>query len=304
MTLPNFFIVGAPKCGTSGLYHFLRAHPQIFMAKPKELNFFCKDLSSPEFLEDSVRYRSLFENAADFERIGEASVWYLFSKVAAQGIHDSVPDAKIIALVRNPVDMCYSYHSQRLWNGTEHIEEFSAAIEAIPDRLASRNLPDKPFPIESLDYIDIARYPGQLRRYLELFPAENVCVIVFDDLKKETQKVYSHVLQFLDVDTSIELRVEDSQLTRNANKNLRSQTLGNLMSNPPSWVKVLGRLTLPSQEARNRMWKRVRRMNIEWRPRKEMDPALRLKLEEIFKEDIRELSTMLDRDLVELWLNK
>src|SRR4051812_34789639 len=119
MVLPNFFIVGAPKCGTTALYSYLRQHPDVFMPRRKEPKFFATDLDcgSPRegryFVRDRDAYLSLFASAGAASRIGEATPHYLYSAVAAQGIKEFCGEVKIIALVRDPVELMYSYHRQR-----------------------------------------------------------------------------------------------------------------------------------------------------------------------------------------------
>lgn len=127
---PNFFIVGAPKCGTTAMHIYLRQHPEIFMPEKKESHFFGSDLNSQYFIRDREKYLSLFSEAKDVKRIGEASVWYLYSKQAAYEIKEFSPSASIIIMLRNPVDMLYAQHSQFLYNGNENIASFEDALNA------------------------------------------------------------------------------------------------------------------------------------------------------------------------------
>src|SRR5436190_21521408 len=111
MKTPNFFIVGAPKCGTTAMYEFLKQHPQIFMTR-KEVDFFGSDLYMKERIRDESAYLQLFAAATDEFRVGEGSVWYLYSKRAAAEIKRFVSDARIIIQLRDPTDMIYSLHSE------------------------------------------------------------------------------------------------------------------------------------------------------------------------------------------------
>src|ERR1700687_4738832 len=185
MSKPDFFIVGAPKCGTTALYRCLEAHPQIFVPERKEIHHFGTDLYSPTYLRDSNEYLSLFGNAGDAKRIGEASVWYLFSKRAAVEIKDFCGRASIIIMLRNPVDMIYSLHSQHLYNGTEEIQDFAEALDAEEARKRGRRLPKNVPATERLFYREVARYTDQVDRYLKAFGDDNVKVIIYDDFKKE-----------------------------------------------------------------------------------------------------------------------
>lgn len=138
MTRPNFFIVGAPKCGTTSLYEYLRSHPQVFMPEKKEPEHFSDDLDWRNVMlrhrvADRDDYLSLFDPApAHAAAVGEASTWYLFSEAAAGAIHDFNPEARIIIMLRDPVKMMYSLHGQFLKDCNEVIEDFAQAIAAEP----------------------------------------------------------------------------------------------------------------------------------------------------------------------------
>lgn len=301
MIKPNFFIVGAPKCATSALYNYLKYHPDVFMSESKELNYFASDLTSPHFLNNKQIYLSQFKSAEGYKRVGEASVWYLYSKVAARGIYNMVPDAKIIAMIRNPVEMIYSYHGQRLFNGTEDIDDFEKAIEAIPDRRLGNRLPHDPFPIEGLFYIDIAKYSEQIKRYLDLFGKENVHIIVFDDFKHDSRSSYAQTLDFLGLGSEIPQNLPDDNISRNASKHYKNKFLKKLISSPPSSLKMIGKILIPNRNLRQNALRKLKIMNIKWQPRPTMKPELKSKLEEYYKPEVETLSQMLDRDLVKLW---
>src|SRR5882757_7658017 len=150
MPKPDFFIVGAPKCGTTALYRCLEAHPEIFVPERKELHHFGTDLYSPTYVRQLDEYLSLFAAAGDAKRVGEASVWYLFSKRAATEINAFNPQASVIIMLRNPVEMLHSLHSQHLYNGTEEISDFATALNAEGDRKMGRCLPKDVPAIERL----------------------------------------------------------------------------------------------------------------------------------------------------------
>jgi len=301
MITPNFFIVGAPKCATSALYHYLKHHPDIFMSESKELNYFAADLTSPHFLNNRQVYLSHFNNAAGYKRVGEASVWYMYSKVAANGIYEMVPDAKIIAMIRNPVDMIYSYHGQRLFNGTEDINNFEKAIEAIPERKLGKHLPNNPYPIEGLFYLDIAKYSEQVRRYINVFGRENIHIIIFDDFKSDSLSSYASTLNFLGLSTDISHELPDDNITRNASKHYKSEFMKKMISKPPKSLSIIGKMIMPNKRIRQNIWQKIKIMNIEWQPRPKLDPELYLKLQKYYQSEVEDLSQLLDRDLITLW---
>jgi len=301
MTTPDFFIVGAPKCATSALYHYLKMHPDIFMSVPKELNYFATDVTSPYFVKDKKQYLSLFDNSANYKRVGEASVWHLYSKEAANGIHEMVPDAKIIIMIRNPVDMIYSYHGQRLFNGTEDITDFADAILAIPDRKQGKRLPKEPYPIEGLFYLDIANYTEQIKRYIDKFGKKNVHVIIFDDFKTDSRTEYAKTLEFLGLGSQIPHELSDDNISRNASKQYKNKFIKRLIKNPPRLFTILGKLLIPNRALRQKLLRKIKIMNIEWKPRSELNPELYQELKNHYREEIENLSRLLNRDLVSLW---
>jgi Sulfotransferase family len=122
---PDFYIVGAPRCGTTFMYEYLRQHPQIFMPDNKEPNFMCKDLDSGSYLDslsfmrDEAAYIRLFAGAPAGSLRGEASTWYLYSETAAGLIKAMNPDSRVIIMLRDPVEMLYSLHGRRVYGGSE-----------------------------------------------------------------------------------------------------------------------------------------------------------------------------------------
>jgi hypothetical protein len=166
---PNFFIVGAPRSGTTAMYEYLRQHPDVFMPYRKEPVYFGSDLTKrPPFL-DEAGYLKLFGPGKGRSRLGEATVWYLYSETAAAEIKAFDPDARIIIMLRDPVEMIYSLHSHWLFTGNEDIEDFGQALEAEEDRRQGRRLPDDARRPEGLQYRACARYTSHVARYLLTF---------------------------------------------------------------------------------------------------------------------------------------
>ena len=130
MPRPDFFIVGAFKSGSTALYEGLRRHPQIFMPFHKEPLYFGDDLTRRYGRMTEADYLRLFRNAQPGQRIGEASTWYLYSTSAAHEIKQFSPDAKIVVVLRNPVDVMYAQHNQLIFNVIEDIPDFAEALGA------------------------------------------------------------------------------------------------------------------------------------------------------------------------------
>ena len=139
---PNFFIVGAPKCGTTALYEYLRPHPNIFMSEVKEPHFFAKDFGAYPRIKTLREYNAIFAGSTEEHlRVGEASVYYLRSSVAIANIHEFNPEARLIAMFRNPVEMVHSFHSQLLYISEETVADFETAWRLQERRSRGLDLP-------------------------------------------------------------------------------------------------------------------------------------------------------------------
>jgi hypothetical protein len=199
---PNLFIVGAPKCGTSSMHDYLDQHPDVFMSRTmKEPDYFCTDLKINESRRkrDLEGYLSLFAEAKDAKRIGESSVWYLASTQAARNIHAFDPAAKIIVMLRNPIDAAYSLHGQFIWSCNEDILDFERAIAMEEDRRNGRSIPETATSPDGLQYTRVFSFAEQVQRYLDVFPARQVKIILFEDFTRNTGEVYAQTLEFLDL---------------------------------------------------------------------------------------------------------
>ncbi len=199
---PNFFIVGAPRCGTTALSEYLGAHPDIFISTPKEPHYFAKDLGEKcRFSQTLEDYLSLFRDVNEsYIALGEASVFYLYSSVALQEIKNFNPDAKLIAMIRNPVDLVYSLHAQWLYIKAEDQLNFENAWRLQASRRQGQNIPtDCSRCPEVLQYAEIAKLGSQIKKLLKVFPRSQVLVIRLDELASSPQKTYEKVLEFLNV---------------------------------------------------------------------------------------------------------
>ena len=164
---PDFFIVGAPKCGTTSLHIYLRQHPDIFMPAEKEHNHFATDLlSATDPYCNRDQYLKLFVEAQNEKRVGESSVFHLYSKVAAKNIFAFDSTARIIIMLRDPLSWIASYHSQMVYNGDEVIADLGDALVAEAGRRCGKNIPTKLRFSERLLYRDVVRFVDQVARYL------------------------------------------------------------------------------------------------------------------------------------------
>ena len=292
---PNFFIVGAPKCGTTALSEYLRAHPNIFISDPKEPMYFSKDIKKirvPSLCWEE--YIKLFQECtAEHVAIGEASPIYLVSSVAIRNIHDFNENAKIIVMLRNPVDMVYSLHSQRVYSLMENETDFEKAWKLQDSRKEGMNLPNNYKYAFDLLYKDFAMYGNQIERLFSIFPREQVKIIFFDDFKKSTQEVYIEVLEFLNV--PFDGRADYPII--NANKTIRIHWLEYILRG------IVNKLERPANKIKNKMGikkfgvDKILLFNTKHVKRTSLSPSFRGELLNEFKYDVEKLSCLLNKDL-------
>jgi Sulfotransferase family len=222
---PNFFIAGAPKSGTTSLYHYLDQHPQIYMSPVKEPNYFASEIRLENFSErlrpraehsadplwaylngpmrekrfgglvtEWPDYLKLFREVEGQKAIGEASVCYLWSESAASNIRRTIPNARIILVLRNPVDMAFSMYLHTLRSlGTRHT--FREAIE--------RGLEQRGGEIDFWNpFLDMGLYYQQVKRYLETFPEGRVRIYWYEEYQSEPARMLADIFRFLEVDPS------------------------------------------------------------------------------------------------------
>src|SRR6267142_704411 len=204
---PNFFIAGAPKCGTSSMHDYLGQHPECYMSEEmKEPGFFNPDLkvNTVRRADTEEKYLALFRKGVGKRRLGESSTWYMLSKVAAKliAVWDGLSQA--ILMIRNPMDAAYSLHGQLLWSCNEHLENFEEALEAEEERRAGRKIRPECTSPAALQYMEVSSYAPQIQRFWDALGRDRVKVIVFDDFVLNTGQVYRDTLQFLGLDVEFE----------------------------------------------------------------------------------------------------
>lgn len=290
MRKPDFFIVGAAKCGTTALYEYLSQHPDIFMPAEKEPAYFCADLNPRRRSEEE--YLQLFAAAHGQKRIGEASSSYLYSEQAAVELRKFCPAARIIIMLRNPVDMLQARHAQMYYHCMEDIEDFGEALAAEQERKEGRRPARPEHSIRHLFYRETAKYAEQIQRYFNLFPADQIKIIIFDDFRSETARVYRDVCEFLDVDPSF----EPTFRVVNENRRVRSKLLQQLLEVPGPMLRKIGRPLTP-RALRHKVMKELRQINSTPAPRNPLDVDLRRALQAELRPEVMRLSQLLHRDL-------
>jgi Sulfotransferase family len=308
--VPDFFIVGHAKSGTTALFEMLKRHPQIYMPEWKEPWFFASDMRPrfkpphagvpPQTLEE---YMSLFGGARAEQCIGEASSSYLWSHTAARAISEVQPAARIVAILREPASFLRSLHLQLLQSHVESKKRLQTAMSLEAARREGRHIPRRSHRPQLLQYSDHVRYVEQLRRYHDRFPPEQVLVLIYDDFRRDNQATVRAVLRFLDVDDARPIEVLDVNPTT---RSMRSQQLDELVHavsvgrGPVSLgVKATVKALTPRQLRRDAL--RVTQRRIVRRKPEPPDADFMMELRRRFKPEVEALSRYLDRDLVTLW---
>jgi len=293
---PNFFLVGAPKCGTTALFDYLFQHPNVFCSDPKEPNYFATDFPSVQGPDHDAAYLDLFKDATETHQArGEASVVYMYSHAAIAAIRTRYPDARLIIMVRNPVDMVYSYHSQMLNTANESVTDFETAWRLQEARASGQSIPRQCLEPAFLQYAKMARFSQHIGAVLEHFSAQQVHIILFDDLKADPQAVFNGVTDHLGVPrcADIDFRVV------NANRVQRSNVLAGMTERPaPKTIRrVLGPLkrALGLESFGLRNW--LAQINMREAPRAPLAPEFRRELQVFFADEVSALEQLTGRDL-------
>jgi hypothetical protein len=308
MRLPDFFLVGNAKGGTTALYHMLKQHPDIYMPENKEPWFFASELhdrtpprpgGTPKTLEE---YATLFEDALPEQRVGEATVFYLWSKTAAQGIFEACPQAKIIAILREPARFLHSLHMQFMQDYVETEVEFPAALALESERREGRRIPSNTYWPKALLYSDHVRYVAQLQRYRDLFPAANVMPLIYEDFRKDNEATVRRVMSFLDVDPDVPIHTGEV----NGSVRVRSQRAHDLvrgmtMARGPVSAALKDGIKAVTPERWRRRALQAANDRFVYAEPVPPDEETMLVLRRRFKREVEDLSEYLDRDLVSLW---
>lgn len=243
--LPNFFVVGAPKAGTTSLYHYLRQHPDIYMSPIKEPGFFASELR-PEhrppawrrqmarhakaldaYLDNPVgrpprgtvitewpQYLKLFGQAREGQAIGEASAAYLWSQTAARGIAERAPDARIVMILRHPADRAFSQYLQRVSEDRPNLLPFGETIRSSAGTATTHA--SGPVAIaggrdrrtaRARELLEFGAYARQVERFLERFPRDRIGVYLYEDFSREPVETLRAIFCLLRVREDVPLNL-------------------------------------------------------------------------------------------------
>jgi hypothetical protein len=287
MTMPNFLIIGAMKSGTTALYYYLEQHPQIYMSPIKEPNFFCSEEQENSEGNSAARlgaYQDLFRDVSGEKAIGEASHCYLYRPEAPARIQDSIPDAKLIAVLRNPVDRAYSHFLHMVRNGSEPLADFAQALRVEESGGYQKS--------KFQDYIGRGRYYGQLKRYIDAFGRDQIKVYLYEDLSNAPVDTLQDAFRFLGVDDSF---VPDVSLKRNVSGYPKHKTVDKLLRKPNP-IKDALKIYLPARLRwhLSKAFDELKTRNLAEPPA--LQPEVRRQLIGVYREDILKLQELIHRD--------
>lgn len=287
---PNFFIIGAPKCGTTSLAAWLSAHPQVYMSPAKEPHFFSTDLDPPRRrgVPSLEAYEALFRGAGEQHlAVGEASTGYLYSAVAVGNILRYVDAPRFVVMLRNPVEMAPALHEEQVYQGNEHVQDFRDAWDLQAERAQGRAVTRWCRNPALLLYGEWCRLGTQLERLYRQVPRERVLVLLLDDVRQDPRREYLRVLRFLGVPDD----GREAFPVLNRAKRLRSVPVKRAVLAAGALKRALG---IPGGLG---LLTAVDRLNRAERPRPPLDRAMRAKLVEYFAGEVRKLEQLLGRDL-------
>lgn len=297
MPRPDFFILGAPKCGTTAMYRWLDAHPGVFMPA-KELHHWGGDLHHRRATLTQEAYQALFDDAGPDQVVGEVAVWYLMSQAAPDELLAFAPDARVIAMLRDPVELIHSLHSQLLYSGEEDIADLADALAAETDRRAGRRIPTSTHtgleapPDECLHYRRVVDFAPQVRRWREAY-GDRLLVLLHDDLRADQAATFAQVVDFIGADRGF---TPDFSVV-NPNKVAKNQAARRLIQGlrwgPWNRLVPTGRV----RTAARRGFEKLQAMNTSYQRRDSLDEGLRAALLDELLPGIDALETELGRDL-------
>ena len=310
LSLPSFFIVGAPKTGTTSLHHYLDQHSQIYMSPVKEPCYFASEVRLEHFgreFEPAARkssqrlheylegpmvggdpggivsnwedYLKLFKNVGTEKAIGEASVCYLWSPTAAVNIRSRIPDAKILMILRDPAERAFSQYLQYAANGLVRCS-FREQIEC-----SARNTRHEFNPL--YPFLEYGQYYEQVKAYLALFPRANVRIYLYEEAWNDPAGFLKSIFEYLGVDPEFRADVSRRSLQGRAPRTLTGQYLLRKAGLTPRLKTLLPKIVR----------KGIRRSLFKTNDPPRIDASDRKYLSDYYRDDVEKLSSLLDRDL-------
>ncbi|MEC4983987.1 MAG: sulfotransferase [Oscillatoria sp. PMC 1068.18] len=296
MKLPTFLIIGVQKAGTTSIYDYLQAHPQVYMSPIKEINFFEEDWENadeetkakkPNGINSWEKYCQLFAAAQDELALGEASPNYLFkSENSAANIHFYLPDVKMVAILRNPVERAYSDYLM-------HVRDAIGKPKSLVEQ--AQNVPLTSFTIRK------GFYSEQLKYFFAKFKREQIQVYLYDELVKNPVAMMQNMYSFIGVDNNF---VPDISAKKQVAQVPKSTTVNQLLRGKNPFRTVVSSVLKPivTPEMRQKIRSQLIKMNSADKQAMPLSPAERQVLRNLYREDILKLQDLIDKDLSN-WLD-
>jgi Sulfotransferase family len=295
MTLPNFLIIGAAKAGTTALHTYLQQHPQVYMTPDKETNFFAFEGENLNFqgpgdkeinqfsITNLESYRAEFQNVSHEKAIGEACPLYLYHAKAPKRIHSYIPNVRLIAILRHPVDRAYANFLHIIRDDREPCRDFFQALQQEKKRIE-----------ENWEwfwhYIQLGYYATQLQRYYEKFDRDRIRVYLYEDLCQNPLALMQDSFRFLDIDD----RFIPNMTIRPNKSGMPKNLLFHQLLTKPNPIKSLLKPLFPSH-----LRQKIQHQNL---TTPKISSEARSLLIDLYREDIIKCQDLIDRDLSG-WLN-
>ena len=281
---PNFFIVGAPKSGTTNMSYYLMQHPQVFMPENLEPYYFAR-LDIPqnykrEIISDEKKYLSLFKNAKNCKAVGESSPVYLYCPHSALEIKNRFPNSKLIISLRNPIEIAYSEYFSLKFMGFDQNRSFDELLDSSEEQLTRNE-----FHIDSL--LEAGFYSKHIKRFQKIFSKNQIKIIIFEEYVKNTVPTINSILSFLDIKESITFDVTP----KGAYKVPRNFASQKLMNN--STFRKVAKFVIPTVTRQ----KIGERFLVKESSRPPLKQNQRKRLTQIYQDDVENLSELLGRNL-------
>lgn len=298
MTMPNFLIIGTAKAGTTSLHRYMSQHPQIYMSPIKEPRFFVYDGRNLDphhpihhtTISNLKSYQALFDGVSNENAIGEASPAYLVELRAPVRIHHYIPDAKLIAILRNPAERAYSHFLHLIKSNYEPCHNFDIVLQNIEELRIGSWKPRR-------DYLSFGYYNLCLTRYFDLFDRSQIKIFLFEDLKTDPIALLQDIFKFLEVDDTF---IPDTSIHYAVSGIPKSRTLHKLLSTSNSFRSIMKPFIRPivSKDFQKQIeyWFMTRNLS-----KPQLSQETRSYLIDIYREDILNLQELIQRDLSD-WL--
>jgi hypothetical protein len=287
--MPNFFIVGTPKAGTTSLYHYLEEHPDIYMSPIKETNYFSYDeiksqglFYNEEHISSLHQYQEQFEEVKDEKAVGEASVSYLYYPLVPSKIKKFNPEAKIIIVLRNPVDRGFSHYL---------MDKRLGFVSISYEDIVWKNSQHPQSKLYYQQYVSLGQYYEQVKRYLEVFDAKQVKILFYEDIVRDIQKVVRELYAFLNVDVTFSPDTQQQHNVYSSPKNFFIEKLYAQKEIRTIVKKIFGENI--QQQVTHLFFRKEKPV---------LNEKLKLDLIEVYKTNVYKTSDLLQKDLT-FWLH-